>query len=380
MSSLYKFVQKGLFFLASLLLACVFISGCWDYKDIDRRIFVGGVGVDKSEQTERYDISFMIPVVRAIAGGEGGGGGGGGDAKPVLVKSTLAHSVTEAARNLALRLDRDLFFEHMRIVVIGEDVAREGMEPVLNPFMRQTEFNRRSRIAIAAGEAQKVMEVQTVIEKIPTAYLESIYANIYLSGKFVDGDLGDFFHQVHATGGNALVSKITPSSHEVNIGGGAVVKHFKLVGWLSEDETQGINFFQGKISGGIITVDDPKGKGRCTFVVLNAHRQLQLTAEGPAPEFLLKVNVEGNIAETTEGVSLDIQDEKVIEGLVCQKIRSEARLQGDYRVDLLRLGDYLHKYHPKLWKEYKDRWEDIFPDVRISVDVSARVKNIGVTE
>lgn len=386
MSSPHSFFKRGIFFIAGIFLAGVLISGCWDYRDIDRRIFVGGVGIDKSEQPGRYTISFMMPIVRAIAGGEGGSGGGGGDARPIVTKSTTADSVTDGARNTALRANRDLFFEHMRIVVIGEDVAREGLEPVINPFMRQTEFNRRSRIAIAEGKAKDVTEVQSVVEKLPTAYLESLYSNISLSGKFIDGDLGDFLHQIHAFKGNAIVSRIkaSPASNEANIGGGAVVKHFKLAGWLSEEETQGVNFFMGKIFGGNITIDDPEVKGKCTFVILTACRQLQLIAEGPVPELALKVNVQGNISETTEGVILDIRDEKEIERLVSEKIKSQilhgmAKLQENYKVDVVGLGDYLHKYHPKLWREYEHRWEKIFPDVRISVDVSARIENIGVT-
>ncbi|MCR4430394.1 MAG: Ger(x)C family spore germination protein [Tepidanaerobacteraceae bacterium] len=379
-----KFFRRCLLFLLAAL-AFAFATACWDYRDIDKRIFVGGVGIDKSAQDGRLEISFLIPVVRAIAGGEGGGGGGGGGEKPVIVESTIADTITEGARNLALRLNRDLFFEHMRIVIIGEEAARQGMEEIINPFMRQTEFNRRSRIAISEGEAGKIMGIKTTIEKLPSAYLESIYGNASLSGKFVEGDLGDFLHQIHESGGNALVGKVIPGADEVNIGGGAVVKHFKLAGWLSEEEIQGINFFLGKITGGSITVDDPRGKGKCTFVMLNAHRRLQLISAGAVPEFQLKVLAEGNVVETTEGVSMDVQDEEIIERLVSEKIRTEifkgiARLQNDYRVDLLKLGEFLHRYHPKLWRNYEDRWEDIFPDVRISVSVTADIKNIGVTK
>ncbi|MDK2878320.1 MAG: spore germination protein [Thermoanaerobacteraceae bacterium] len=384
-----KIARKSLFIFTAVFLAFVILSGCWDYRDIDKRLFVGGVGIDKSQQPGRYNISFMIPIVRAIAGGEGGGsgggGGGGGNQKPVEVESTVADSITDGARNLALRLNRDLSFEHMRVVVIGEDVAKSGVEPVINPFMRQMEFNRRSRIAIAEGEARKVMEIQPWVEKFPALYLESLFGNESLSGKFIDGDLGDFLHQIHDFNGNALVSKISSGSKEVNIGGGAVLKHFKLAGWLTEEEARGINFFQGKITGGNITIDDPEGKGKVTFIILRAHRQLQLTADGPAPEFRLKVCVEGNISDTTEGVSLNIHNEEVIEDLVSKEVKSEilkgiSRLQQDYRVDVLKLGEYLHKYHPKLWKDYKDRWEDIFPDVMISVAVTTKVKNIGVTK
>lgn len=382
---IFKTAKKAPRIFIGFLLALIILSGCWDYRDIDKRLFVGTIGIDKSKETGRYNILFLSPVVRAIAGGQEGGGGGGGKEKPVMLESTVADSVTDGARNMALRLNRNLYFEHMRAVIIGEDVAREGLETIVNPFMRQTEFNRRSRIAIAQGQAKKVLEIKIPIERLTSSYIETLYNNTSLSGKFIGGDLGDFLHQIHKFNGNALVSKITPDTSEVNIGGGAVVKNFKLAGWLSEKETQGINFFLGNIKGGNVVVQDPAGKGRVTFIILKAYRELKLVADAPVPEFLLKVEVEGNISETTEGVSLDLKDEKIIESLVSEEIKSDilkgvSKLQKDYKVDLLKLEDYLYKYHPKLWQGYKDRWEDIFPDVRINVDVITEVKNIGVTK
>ena len=83
-------------------------------------------------QKGKYTFHYSLPVARQIISGEGGGGGGG-QGKPVVTESTVAYSITDGARNLALRLNRDLFFEHMRIVVISEDAAKEGINNFINP-------------------------------------------------------------------------------------------------------------------------------------------------------------------------------------------------------------------------------------------------------
>ena len=79
----------------------------------------------------------------------------------------------------------------MRIVVISEDAAKEGINNFINPLIRQTEFNRRSRIAICEGKAKEVIEVTPWVEKLKADYMESIFTGI-LSGKFIEADLGDF--------------------------------------------------------------------------------------------------------------------------------------------------------------------------------------------
>lgn len=363
-----------------LVLSMFVLAGCWDMVEIDRRLFVGIVGVDTSSEANKYTFHFSLPIAREIVGGEGGGGGGG---KPVAAVSTVGSSIVDGARNLALRLNRDLFFEHMRVVVISEDVAREGLRNVINPLIRQTEFNRRSRIAICEGEAKKVLEVNPWTEKLKSGYIDTMYASVGLSGKFVEMDLGDFLRSLHSQKGSALVSKITPDKTEVNIGGAAVIKDFKMVGWLTEEETQGVNFFLGKLKGGDIVVKNPMGNGTVTFTILREKSTLAVKAEEPIPEFTLNVYLAGNIASTTHGIILETKDVEELQRIISKEVTNQIykgveKLRQTYRVDLLKLGDYLYKYEPKLWRKYEQNWEDVFPDVKINVNVHTTVKNVGV--
>lgn len=369
------------------LLASLVLVGCWDMVEIDRRLFVGIVGIDVSDEPNKYTFYFSIPIAREIIGGESGGGGGSGG-ESVGLLTTEAYSLVDAARNLALRINRDIYFEHMRIVVIGENVAREHLKDVLNPFARQTEFNRRSRIAICEGKAEKVMEVKPWSEKLKAEYMESLYAARAMSGKFVEMDLGDFFRSLYTQNGNTLVSKITPNSTEVNIGGAGVIKNFSFVGWLNEEETQGINFFLGKIRGGDIVVKDIWGSGTVTFTMLGEKTKLSLKATEPIPEFSLEVYVTGNIASTPHHttyhhVKLETDDIRELENAISKEIKSQIlkgvrKLQEDYKVDLLKLNYHLQKYEPGLWKTYEKNWENIFPDVNIDINVTTTIKNIGV--
>ena len=273
-------MKKHIKIFICLLISMLLLVGCWDMVEIDRRLFVGLVGIDVSDEPNKYTFHFSIPIAREIIGGESGGGGGGGQSIGLL--STEAYSLIDAAKNLALRINRDIYFEHMRIVVIGEDVARDYLKDILNPFARQTEFNRRSRIAICEGKAEKVMKVEPWSEKLKAEYMESLFATRAMTGKFIEMDLGDFFRSINTENGNTLVSKITPNGTEVNIGGAGVIKDFKFIGWLNEEETQGVNFFLGKIRGGDIVVKDRQGRGLKPLQYW-VKRQSFLKAAGPIP-------------------------------------------------------------------------------------------------
>jgi len=364
------------------------LAGCWDMMEIDRRLFVGIIGIDASDEPNKYTFHFSIPIAREIMGGEGGGGDGGVGGESVSQITAEAYSLVDAARNLALRVNRDIYFEHMRIVVISEDVARRDIKDVLNPFAHQTEFNRRSRIAICEGKAEKVMQVKPWAEKLKAEYMESLYAARAMTGKFIEMDLGDLFRNLYSHNGNTLVSKITPDSTEVSIGGAGVIKNFKFIGWLSEEETQGVNFFLGNIRGGEIVVEDIDSGGTVTFTILGEKTHLSVIKAEPIPEFAMKVYVAGDIATTSHAVTyehnkLETKYIKELERAISREIKSQilmgiTKLQKDYQVDLLNLGDYLRKFEPQLWKSYEQEWDDIFPQVSIDVEVRTTIKNLGV--
>ncbi len=375
-------IKTNVKFFICVIMSLLLLVGCWDMVEIDQRLFTGIFGIDTSDEKDKFTFYFSFPVAREIVDSEGGEGGEGGGGKAVETVSTVGSSIVDGTRNLALRLNREISFEHMRIIVISEDVARDDLRKIMDPLSRGTEFNRRSRIAFCRADVEEVLAVEPWVEKLKAEYMESIYAGSTHSGKFIEVDLGDFLRSIRTTKGNALVSKIKPNKSQVKIGGAGVVKDYKLIGWLGEEETQGVNFFLGKIKGGDIVEDDPHGKGTITLTILGAKRKLNVTAKEPLPKFTLEVFIECNVASIPHVHTLSLDDitklESLASNVVEKQISKGVNKLKNYEVDLLRLGDHLHKYEPKLWKKYQENWDDTFSKVDIDIVVHTTIRNIGV--
>ena len=70
--------------------------------------------------------------------------------------------------------------------------------------------------------------------------------------------------------------------------------------------------------------------------------------------------------------------ESLASNVVEKQISKGVKKLKNYEVDLLRLGDHLHKYEPKLWKKYQENWDDTFSKVDIDIVVHTTIRNIGV--
>ena len=73
-----------------------------------------------------------------------------------------------------------------------------------------------------------------------------------------------------------------------------------------------------------------------------------------------------------------------VENSVKQQLESEIsstinKIQKEFKVDILGVGDYLSKRKPKLWKNFKDNWEELFPTVEMIVKVDPKVRRVGLT-
>ena len=57
-----------------------------------------------------------------------------------------------------------------------------------------------------------------------------------------------------------------------------------------------------------------------------------------------------------------------------------SKLQREFRVDALGLGDWVWKQRPKIWEQVKDDWDDYhFPRAEFQVQSQVRIRRIGVT-
>ncbi|ADL08914.1 Ger(x)C family spore germination protein [Thermosediminibacter oceani] len=375
---------KKIFLITVAVLSIFYTTGCWDMIDIDRRFFVGKIGVDRAEDGEQMLVSFSFAIVRKIAGGQGGSQGGGGGS-PIVSVSTVADSIHAAARQVAMRLSRRLFFEHTRVILIGEELARDGIEEIVNFLERNSEINRRSRVIVVRGKAKDVMNFKNEIEVLPALYISNIFENQDICGRFVQVDVDEFMKEVHSMHGNALLPRLTPGKTDVKIGGAAVIKKYKLVGWLEENETLGANFVLEEIRGADIMIDIQGYKYPVVFTVIHNKTAKELLEAGDYPKFRVKLEVKGEIAETPDQIELDPEKLKIIEKMLEERINqlvlaSIKKLQQEYQVDLLGFGEYLSKYKPEVWEEYEKDWENIFPEAEINVETKVKIGGIGASK
>lgn len=109
--------------LCLLSIGIVLLSGCWDYRELNELSLAMAMGVDKDKDTGGVRVTLQIVNPKEIAGRTVTGRN-----VPVVIYSSTGKSLFEATRKVTLKESRRINLQHLRVLVIGESLAREGVK------------------------------------------------------------------------------------------------------------------------------------------------------------------------------------------------------------------------------------------------------------
>jgi len=380
--------------VAGLVLAGIFLGGCWDRLEVEHRAFVMAIAVDRAEEKPggaatdppRLRLAFQIANPSKLAGGGQEASGKGGGTEPAFWNlATVASGVFLGAREVCTRLDRVPYFEHLQLVLVGEELAREGLEPVLDFFRRNSEMHGRVEVAIAAGEAGKVLEVAPRLQPLPALYL----ADVLRTGQRRTGhqvaaqDLIHVFSRL-ASGASMVLPRIEAAEKEVKVAAGAVLRQGRLVGWLGETEAEGFRWLQGEPRGIIVGARLPGTGAVDAFEVWHARTRIVPQVTGGRLSVRVVIQAEGGISEhagtgsVAQAAHLAVAEEEVGR-TIARRVQAALRELKRLRADAAGFGQEIERHHPLMWERLKQRWEEeIFPTVPVQVEAQVRIRQVGL--
>jgi spore germination protein len=384
-------MRKQMPVLFMCLIFATVATGCWDRVEIDRRGFVVGAAIDygkdgSGKKTHRIVYQYVVPSAlnnqsSSPRGGGGGGGGGGAGAYKNVISD--GEGITEAERAMAAKVSRIPFLEHMKVIVISEDIAREEkLSDVLDFFIRDNEARRSTKVFISEGEAAPNLEISSTVEKLPAVFIDLTSENVYRSREILPSTRLGKVQEMLLEKQSRAIQRISSVGGRDMLKGAAIVNiESKLVGFLNGEETSGLNFMTGDIRGGVVKF---KYKNWWIYYeIKEAKRKIHVKFNDDEHiQFTISVESEGYIAEL-QGTP-DLLDEKVIAEMEqgveeeIDRIMMEAvrRLQNDMQVDAIGLGVYLEQEHYKTWRRIKDDWEqgrNLFSTSDIHIDTKVNI-------
>lgn len=373
---------------ALLLLSAVLpllLSGCWDRVEIQERLFVMAIAIDKNlpEKGKRsyYEYSAQFTEARALSSRISST-----NISPIWNATSTGPSIFECIRLMATRVARQPYYEHLQIIIIGEEMAKDGISHALDLFFRDHESRRNIKLVIAKGMGKSALAVKPRLMPVSGQYISKLTEEGESKTARLPNtvSIGQFSTNFHS-GSNSVLPRITIEPHEVKMAGGAIMKGDKLIGWLSDQEVKSLRWINGTFSAGDeVILQNPEGgiPGFTTMEVKAVRSQIHTEIRNGKPVFTVRIRGEGNLAEdglknnpTIEKLrKKEIQMNKIVQRKAESLIQ---RMQKTYQTDIFGFGEELRRHQYAYWKTHEKNWDQNFKDAEVHVSVEVFIRRIG---
>ncbi|UJF31291.1 Ger(x)C family spore germination protein [Paenibacillus hexagrammi] len=361
--------------LLSLSLLPLLICGCTDVKQINRITFVTALGVEKSEVGVKVHAVLAIPNrFSALSPG----GTGGNQKSPNYILTEEGRDVSEALFKMKRDNSRDIQFGHNKIILFSEEIAKDGLDPYLDLFMRRSEFQPIAWIALTKDSPRDVLET---VPQIPdstadlfidvfsqagteTAEILPIYLYEFYSLSVEPGQTPFAMYVQNLQGGN-----------HIEIGQLGVFRGDKLVGSITSEETMYLQMLQNNpLHNTIIDVPD------ATAMALNYKTTIHATNQGINISLHMDLDIDElhgqHISTPTEVSSLEREITEELEQNVSRLVK---KLQAMH-ADPAGIGNEYRKHLSGVLLDYEAWNQDIFPEIPVTVTARTKIVRRGTIE
>lgn len=369
------------------------LTGCWDQINIEERGFVVGSAIDLGDTAERKgEINIMLTNQLIVPAGLGTPATGSGQKKAYTNLTGSGESMFKIIRKMSTQTSRALYFEHLKILVISEEVAKKPnlIASLLDLYIRDQEMRRGIKVLVSEGKAKNILEIEQKTEKYPVKFINMTIENSEKSLEVIKPVSIGRLHGFLLNNNSYVLPRVLPTDKGMEDRGVAVFHgtNNKMVGTLNGRETRGLNLIKEKNHNGIIKFETENHL--MVFEITTTKSSINVDVKSPGDiNISIDISAEGSIGEMFGSRSLlekkyITEIEKEVSEEIVQIVKETVeKAQKELNADIFGISGVLNQKHYDVWQKIKNDWEqgeDYFSSSNIQVTANTKIRGIGVTD
>ena len=383
--------------LLIIILPIFLFTGCFNYHELNQLAITSAIGIDKDEDGYRVTIQVLNTQ-------KTGSESNSSIDQPKFVNyTTVDKNLQEALRKVLLDSSKRIYASHLQILVLGSELAEDGIYNVLDLFFRNSESRKQFYVLVAKDS--KAEDLLSVVTSLETQNSKNIRDSLLIDSRYLGvGEIVTFeqmldsylnsnkeivlptFEIIGDPKKGDSIENVAESDPKVTIKSSslAVFKNDKMLGDLSQKDSIALGFIRGKIHNTVLSYECSKDK-YVVAEVIDTKTDVKMQTD----PLKAQINISGRLNINEVVCNLDLEDTNVIvdiEKNLEKELKNSIehvidKVSKDYNTDVFGFGDTLYKSNPKYFNKIKDKWYDeIFPnlDYEIKVDFDLVEKGNGL--
>ncbi|WP_313758147.1 Ger(x)C family spore germination protein [Tissierella sp.] len=374
-------MNKFFIFISILALIIILLTGCWNYREIDKLALVSGIAIDKDSLSKGYEVTAEIVSISTSA-------------KEPNFNSTKIQSkgegIFDCMRNMINISAKQLFWSHASILIVSEDVAKEGILPILDWVTRDSEPRLTLYLLVSKeNTAKDILSSKSLSTEIRSFEIEDMIISNERLSKIPNVQVYQLLNDISTTGIYPVLPTVeivfNGDKETMALSGGAIFNKDKLVDYMDFEDIKNYLFIRNQIKGGLITTTlvNNNSIDNITLEIFKNKTKITPVISNEEISMDIKITTEVSIAESSASINalnkIDIQKletiaEKTLKNNILKTIN---RAQNDFELDIFGFGNLVKEKTPHIWKDIDDNWDEIFKSLKVNLDVDINIRGSG---
>lgn len=366
------------------------LTGCWNYYELNNLAICTGIAIDKTEG--KYEVTYLISNAKKneVSAKEGEAG--------TTTYSGIGDTIQEAINDIQIKMPFEPYSGHLVVTIISEDIAKEGIENILDYLARDTESRNFFYILLSKNtKAKNILEIISPLQTFPSQTIASdIETSSAESSLIYKITYNDFIYTLLEQGINPVLNSVTIIGNKekgtdskelsdtvpqatIKIDTLGIFKEDKLLGWSTTEESKGINLLTNNVENFYV-------KTKCEDkYMMNYIENIKTKTDINLENNTVKIKISGKSKILETNCKIDLENPETIKTLE-ENIKKELDriikestylVQKKYNTDVLGYGKIIQKKNPKKWNKIKNNWDEIFKNLKIETDFNIKIENKG---
>lgn len=361
-------MKKTLLIFALILTILITFFSAYDVRGVEDLSYVIALGIDKSDsKDEPYSLTIQTAKPDSSESG--------GTKIKTDIQTVDCNSFNLGLSMLNLENEKTLNLSHCTAIIISEDLAKDGIENIINTITNNIEIRPTCNILISKEKTSEFLEVASNIEDISSKFYNSFINSAKTTSYITTCEFSKFYSNLNYDIQEpvALYSYIKDDSIETL--GLAVFKDYKMIGRLSGLETICYNLLTNNFEQATIEVYNYQNPGLPIAINIEKlnNTKFKVKLEDNIPKIECNVSVESKILTANKNYDFSTQESlKQLEAeinLFLEKSISDFlyKTSTEYNSDIIGFEGYFKKNFLTQDEIDKYNWQELYKNSEFTV-------------
>lgn len=349
----------------------LFAGGCWDKKEFNQLAIAQTIAIDYEEEQYTMTVQLVMPAAsdEEISGDS------------MWLIDGKGASVAEALQQISYSAPRELYLDHLDIVLLGEGLLQHDAGQGLEYLLKEHVLRRRTNLLAVEGSAGDLLQAKLKLADVDIYYLMNLLRDQRQFVKSGDTIINDYYLAMdeHLTEGLVIPRIEVKEEKALYLNGAALLQDNRLLRWMDQKWLGSYRWITGGAE--IYTLPANEYHDNLTVEVRKDRCKWELVSEEPlrvrATLYGSLYVVENNIRaksrslEETEAFHQQVQQE--LDQMIKERTQNDFTLLQQTGCDALKLGRWLQAWYPQLVQN--SSWDKQFSALEIEVQTKTKIKS-----